>query len=66
MKSKKMLCILLAGIVLSSVFASAFYSYADIADKDEKENLAWLSDFYIRESSTDFVKNNMVPITEKY
>ena len=66
MKIKKALCILLASIMFVSVFTSTFYSYADIADKDEKENLAWLSDFYIRESSTDFTKNNMVPISEKY
>lgn len=66
MKIKKALCVLLASIMFVSVFTSTFYSYADIADKDEKENLAWLSDFYIRESSTDFTKNNMVPISEKY
>lgn len=66
MKIKKALCILLASIMFVSVFTSTFYSYADIADKDEKENLAWLSNFYIRESSTDFTKNNMVPISEKY
>lgn len=62
MKLKKTACLLLSAVLfLATLTPICAFANADLADKDAEENMAWLSDFYIRESATDFVKNEVMP-----
>lgn len=62
MKLKKTACLLLSAVLfLATLTPICAFANADLADKDAKENMAWLSDFYIRESAMDFVKNEVTP-----
>lgn len=66
MKLKRWLCGLLSGIFLISASAIALpaYALAITADRDAKENRAWLADLYIRETTTDFGKHEIVPVSD--
>ncbi len=62
MKLKKTACLLLSAVLfLATLTPLCAFANADLADKDAEENMAWLSDFYIRESATDFVKGEVTP-----
>ena len=62
MKLKKTACLLLSAVLfLATLTPICAFANADLADKDAEENMAWLSDFYIRESAMDFVKNEVTP-----
>lgn len=67
MKLKKTACLLLSAVLfLATLTPICAFASADLADKDAEENMAWLSDFYIRESATDFVKNEVTPESGVY
>lgn len=67
MKLKKTACLLLSAVLfLATLTPICAFANADLADKDAKENMAWLSDFYIRESAMDFVKNEVTPESGVY
>lgn len=62
MKLKKTACLLLSAVLfLATLTPICAFANADLADKDAEENMAWLSDFYIRESAYDFVKDEVMP-----
>ena len=62
MKLKKTACLLLSAVLfLATLTPLCAFANADLADKNAEENMAWLSDFYIRESATDFVKGEVTP-----
>lgn len=60
MKLKKTACLLLSTVLFLSTL-TPICAFAGLANKDAEENMAWLSDFYIRESTFDFVKDEVVP-----
>ena len=62
MKKSKLLTsiALCAVIVISTIFCTG-NSFANKANTKAEPNNAWLADFYIRESSTDFVKATVYP-----
>lgn len=59
-------CIILCAIIIFSTLFSTSTAFAEKANICVSPNKAWLSDFYIRESSTDFIKNKMVPDMSQY
>lgn len=64
MNLKKMAYVLLSLLLVVCLSICAFPVFAGTANNESEENPAWLSDIYVRESSTDFVKNPMVPRSE--
>ena len=64
MNFKKTVCVLLALVLVVCISICAFPVFAGTASNDSVENPAWLSDIYVRETSTDFVKNPMYPRSE--
>lgn len=64
MNFKKTVCVLLALVLVVCISICAFPVFAGTASNDSEENPAWLSDIYVRETSTDFVKNPMYPRSE--
>ncbi len=68
MKLKRWLCGLLSVVFLTGACAAALPAsgLAITADKDAKENRAWLADLYIRETTTDFGKHEIVPVSDAY
>ena len=62
MKKSKLLTSLAicAAIIVSTIFCTG-YGFANKANIKAEPNNAWLADFYIRESSTDFVKDTVYP-----
>lgn len=64
-KSKKVVSLLLTVILAVSSAFGGFTVFAKPADSNSKKNPAWLSNFYVRETSTDFAKKDMVPHTDK-
>lgn len=64
MNFKKTACLLLSLVLVICSSICAFPVFAGTANNDSVENPAWLSDVYVRESSTDFVKNPMYPRSE--
>lgn len=63
MKIKKIISVLLAIITLIVTVTAVNVSSisAQTTNNISEKNLAWLSDFYVRESSTDLSKKKMVP-----
>lgn len=61
MKSKKILSIFMAAVLIMMSVAGAFNIFAKTADITTEKNSAWLSGFYVRESSTDMSRKEMVP-----
>lgn len=68
MKLKRWLCGLLSAVFLTGACAAALPAsgLAITADKDAKENRAWLADLYIRETTTDFGNHEIVPVSDAY
>lgn len=68
MKGKKIICGLLSGVFMigASLAAIPGSALTTTADKDAPENRAWLADLYIRESTSDFVLNDVVPNSDLY
>lgn len=68
MKLKRWLCGLLSAVFLTGACAAALPAsgLAITVDKDAKENRAWLADLYIRETTTDFGKHEIVPVSDAY
>ncbi len=65
-KGRQLACLLLCvAIIISTVFSTST-AFANKANIYCPPNNAWLSDFYIRESSTDFIKNEMIPDISDY
>lgn len=64
MNLKKMAYVLLSLLLVVCLSICAFPVFAGTANNESEENPAWLSDIYVRESSTDFVKNPLVPRSE--
>lgn len=64
MSIKRKLTILLSAVLIVCMCICSFPVFAGTADNTSEENPAWLADVYIRESSTDFVKNKLVPRSE--
>lgn len=64
MNFKKPVFSLLAFVLIVCISICAFPVFAGTASNNTEENPAWLSDIYVRESATDFVKNPMVPRSE--
>lgn len=64
MNLKKAVCVLLSLVLVVCISICAFPVFAGTANNDSEENPAWLSDIYVRETSTDFVKNPMYPRSE--
>lgn len=64
MNFKKTVCVLLSLVLVICISICAFPVFAGTADNNTEENPAWLSDIYVRESATDFVKNPMFPRSE--
>lgn len=64
MNLKKTAYVLLSLLLVVCLSICAFPVFAGTANNESEENPAWLSDIYVRESSTDFVKNPMVPRSE--
>lgn len=65
-KRVRLLCLLLCVAIIFSTLFSANTVFAEKTNINVPSNNAWLSDFYIRESSTDFIKNKMVPDISQY
>lgn len=61
MKSKKIISVFLAAVLITLSVAGVFNAFAKTADSTSEKNPAWLSGFYVRESSTDLSKKEMVP-----
>lgn len=64
-KSKRAVSLLLGTILALSSAFGGFTAFAKPANSNSKKNPAWLSGFYVRETSTDFAKKDMVPHTDK-
>lgn len=64
MKIKKIISAFLAAVIIVATVASSLNIFAKTADSSSKKNPAWLADFYVRESSTDLGKKEMVPKTD--
>lgn len=65
MKGTKVVSIVLCAVLLICASVGAVPAFADLADKGAETNMAWLEELYIRESSTDFTKSAVIPITDK-
>lgn len=52
---------LISVLLIVCICVGSFSAFAGTANGTSEENPAWLSDVYVRESSTDFVKNEMIP-----
>lgn len=61
MSVKRKVSVVISVLLIMCICVSSFSVFAGTANNDSKENPAWLSDVYVRESSTDFVKNEMIP-----
>lgn len=61
MNVKRKVRVLLSVLLIACICVGSFTVFAGTASNDSKENPAWLSDVYVRESATDFVKNEMIP-----
>ena len=61
MSVKRKVSALLSVLLILCICVGSFPVFAGTASNDSKENPAWLSDIYVRESAYDFVKNEMVP-----
>lgn len=61
MNVKRKVRVLLSVLLIACICVGSFTVFAGTASNDSKENPAWLSDIYVRESATDFVKNEMIP-----
>lgn len=68
MKLKRWLCGLLSAVFLTGACAAALPAsgLAITADKNAKENRAWLADLYIRETTTDFGNHEIVPVSDAH
>ncbi len=65
-KRIRFISLLLCVAIIFSTLLSANTVFAEKTNINVPSNNAWLSDFYIRESSTDFVKNKMIPDISQY
>lgn len=63
-KSKKLLSVFLAALLVLGTAAGAWTLSAKTAGNVTEKNPAWLSGFYVRESSTDFSQKEMIPNTD--
>lgn len=64
MSVKRKVGVLLSVLLIVCICVSSFPVFAGTVNSTSEENPAWLSDVYVRESATDFVKNEMVPRAE--
>ncbi len=61
MKIKKIISVFLAALIIVTAVAGTLNIFAKTADSSSEKNPAWLADFYVRESSTDLGRKEMVP-----
>ena len=61
MNVKRKVRVLLSVLLIACICVGSFTVFRRYCQHDSKENPAWLSDVYVRESATDFVKNEMIP-----
>lgn len=61
MKRNKLLSVLLTAVIVFASVAVGSAIVAKTAGDTSEKNPAWLSGFYVRESSTDFSRKDMIP-----